>query len=221
MEKQTDYNYFITFIVLNERGFSILHNIKKQGCEVLRQEEKERNACQMAISKCNVHLNLGNRNVASNQRGYVYLQTPNSTWELPVPAPGQSTKPLTASSRGQGRAGRAPPPPPGHPPALLRHNPGIHRPRGKHSPTVPAAAGKHRGSHARSHPASYWCQTQRRGRQPQAEDPSAATAPCDICMPQFFDSTFCFYMSWVQDFKIIRFLHIDLFSRSTFTVLLP
>lgn len=94
------------YIVLNERGFLILHNIKKQGYEVLRQEEEERNACQMAISKCNVHLNLGNRKVASNQRGYVYLQTPNSTWELPVPAPGQSTKPLTASSRGQGRAGQ-------------------------------------------------------------------------------------------------------------------
>lgn len=157
----------------------------------------------MAINQRNVHLNLGNTGVASNQNGYVYLQTHNSTWKLhkqSIPrveheAPNtlqlhvQDWKEPPSISCSPGRVSCATPPLP----ALLRNNPGIHCPELETQRDCPGStARKHWGSHARSHPTSYWCKTQLQARQLQTKDYSAAIAHYNICMLQFFKGTFCF-----------------------------
>lgn len=219
MEKQTDYNYFITFIVLNERGFLILHNIKKQGYEVLRQEEKERNACQMAISKRNIHLNLGNRKVASNQKGYVYLQTPNSTWELPAPAPGQSTKPLTAPSCGQGRES-TPRLPRATPQRSSATTPAFTAPAGNTARLFRRPPGNTGALTLARIPLLTGARPNAKGDSRRLKIPAQQLRPATSACRNSLTALFAFKCPGFKT-EIIRFLRIDLFSRSTFTALLP
>lgn len=198
-----------------EEDFLILHN--KKGYEVLRQEKKKTNRCQVATCKHNIHWNFGNTLRIEPD----WVQTLMDTHGH------HAQSPRAPSSCREGLPGppRTPPGPGGFPVPPRSGGSAASAP-----PTIPAFSAR-RGTQPDC-PGNTGALTAR-SRATQGSAPrqatadrgaqrSTASAGHNICMARFSEATFCFWFPRFKtlDLKAVRFFFLDkVFSVHSFVTL--